>query len=227
MIRGLQPGISTMDGWGLNMFTDDELKVIMDEAHSKGKPVCAHLCYPEGIISAINAGLDTVEHGTKMTEEVIELMLKKGTVLVPTVYAPWANVNRGKEFGLPDAYMETTRKHMYEPHMKSFRMAYEAGVNIAMGTDCGYTPCPHGTNAKELELMMQFSGMSAMEAIVITTRNAAETLGMGDKLGTVEKGKLADVIVVDGNPLEDIKVLQDKAKISLVMKEGSVCVNRF
>jgi len=213
-------------------FTDDELRTIVSEAHSKGKYVAAHAIYPEGILAAVKADVDTLEHGTQihgsqMTEEIIELMLKKGTYLIPTIYAPWANVNRGKEYGMPDESVERCRVNLYEPHLKSMRLAYEAGVKMAMGTDCGYTPCPHGTNAYELELMMKYTGMSAMEAIVITTKNCAEALKMGDKLGTIEKGKLADIVVVDGNPLADIKVLQDKAKISLVMKEGSVYVNRL
>ena len=110
--------------------------------------------------------------------------------------------------------------------MKSFRMALEAGVKIAMGTDAGLTTCPHGSNAIELELMVEF-GMTAMQAILATTREAAIVLGLNDRLGTIETGKWADLIVVDGKPLEDIKILKDKARISIVMKEGSIYVNRL
>jgi imidazolonepropionase-like amidohydrolase len=105
-------------------------------------------------------------------------------------------------------------------------MALEAGVKIAMGTDAGYTPVPHGTNAFELELMVRY-GMSALDAILVSTRDAARALRMEDTLGTIEKGKLADIIVIDGDPLEDISVLQEKEKISLVMKEGAIYLNRL
>jgi imidazolonepropionase-like amidohydrolase len=216
-----------MDSWDKQEFNDDELKVIMDEAHSKGKLVCAHSMHPEGILAAVKAGLDTVEHGTFLTEEIIELMLKKGTYLVPTLYAPWAMVNQGKKFGLAEAYVESCRVNILEPHMKSFRMAYEAGVKIAMGTDCGFPSCVHGTNALELELMTKYSDMSPMEAIVIATRSSAAALRLEDKVGTIEKGKWADIVVVDGNPLSDIKVLQDKERILLVMKEGKIYVKSF
>jgi imidazolonepropionase-like amidohydrolase len=91
-----------------------------------------------------------------------------------------------------------------------------------MGTDCGYPPCPHGTNALELELMMQYGGMSAMKAILTSTKNAAEALGMGEKLGTIEKGKWADIVVVNADPLKNIGVLQKKSAISMVMKQGKI-----
>lgn len=216
-----------MDPENKQEFNNDELRAIVNEAHSKGKPVCAHCMYAEGTFAAVKAGVDTVEHGTQLTEEIIELMLKNGTYLVPTLSAPYAIVDRGKEFGLPESYIDACRVSVFEPHMRSFRMAYDAGVKMAMGTDCGFPPCPHGTNAIELELMTKDSGMSPMEAIVITTGNNAAALRLEDKLGTIEKGKYADIIVVDGNPLEDIKVLQDKEKISLVMKEGKIYARPF
>lgn len=216
-----------MDSYNRQEFNDEELTAIVGEAHSKGRLVAAHLEFPEGIKACVNAGIDTVEHGWVLTEEVIDLMLKKGVVMVPTIYAIWNLVHHGAELGMPAFYVEMCKNTVYEKALKSFKMAYEAGVKLAMGTDCGYYPCPHGTNAKELELMMEFCGMSAMEAIVATTKNGAETLRMGDRLGTLEPGKLADVIVVDGDPLADITVLQEKKKILMVMKGGSACVDRM
>jgi imidazolonepropionase-like amidohydrolase len=216
-----------MDSFNHQEFNDEELAAIVGEAHSKGRRVAAHLEFPEGIKACVNAGIDSVEHGWVLTEEVIDLMKQKGAVLVPTIYAIWNLVNHGAEFGMPQAYIDMAKNTIYEKALKSFRMAYEAGVKMAMGTDCGYYPCPHGTNAKELELMMEFCGMSAMEAIVTSTRNGAEALGTGDKLGTLESGKLADVLIVDGDPLRDIKVLQNKDNILMVMKGGTVNVDRM
>jgi imidazolonepropionase-like amidohydrolase len=181
--------------------------------------------HPKGTLAAVRAGIDTVEHGSNLTEEIVDLMLKKGTVLVPTIYAPYANVHRGAEYGLPKIYMEKC-KPIFENHVKSFQMALKAGVKMALGTDCGYTPCIHGTNAFELELLVKY-GMSPMEALLSATRNAADALGMGDTLGTVKKGKWADLIVIDGDPLKDVSVLQKKEKIVLVMKEGAVVRNSF
>jgi imidazolonepropionase-like amidohydrolase len=209
-----------MDSYSKCEFADDELKVIVEEAHAKERLVSAHLMYSEGVRACVKAGVDTVEHGSILTDECIELMLENKTVLVPTLFAVWSITKRGKEFGLTDEYIETSTKNLFEPHIKSFRKAYEAGVKLAMGTDCGFQPCPHGTNAKELELMMEFSDMSAMEAIQITTKNAAEALRIDDQVGTITEGKIADLIVIDGNPLKDICILQDKSKILMVMKEG-------
>jgi imidazolonepropionase-like amidohydrolase len=141
------------------------------------------------------------------------------------MYAPYALIYRGADFNLPAIYIEKC-KPRFESHVRSFRMAMEAGVRIAMGTDAGYTPCVHGTNAFELELLVKY-GMSPMEAILTATKNAALALRLEDRLGTVEKGKLADVIVVDGNPLENIGILQDKREICLVMKEGVIFSNRI
>lgn len=209
--------------WSYQDFNDDELKVIVEEAHSKGKYVSAHVMHDRGGTAAINTGVDTIEHGTSLSKNTLELMLKKGTVLIPTLYAPWGIINN-PDSGMTEAFKERGRKVLFNPHMESIRIAYNLGVKMAMGTDCGYPPCPHGTNAKELELMMEHIGISAMEAIVMSTKNAADALRMGDKIGTLAKDKLADIIVVNGNPLDDIKVLQEKENIQMVIKDGKILV---
>ena len=212
-----------MDPWDVQEFSDEEIQTLVNEAHDKGRRVCAHCMHPKGTLAAVRAGIDTVEHGSNLTTEIIDLMLKKGTFLIPTIYAPYANVHRGAEYGLPKVYTDRCRP-VFESHVKSFQTALKAGVKMALGTDCGYTPCVHGTNAYELELLAKY-GMSPMEALLCATKNAAEALGMGDKLGTVEKGKWADLIVIDGDPLKDITVLQKKEKVLLVMKEGTLYRN--
>ena len=215
-----------MNSYNQQEFNEEELKAIVDEAHSKGLPVSGHLEYPDGMIACLNAGFDTMEHGWVLTEEVIRLMIEKGTVLMPTISVVWNIVNRGDELRLPKAYIETTKNTIYDKAMKSFKMAYEAGVTIATGSDCGFFTCAHGTNAQELEMMVKCCGMTEMEAIVASTKTGAETLGMGSRFGTLEAEKLADVIVVDGNPLADITVLQKKENILMVMKEGFIDVKR-
>lgn len=219
-------GIS--DSFNRQEFSNEALKVIVAEAHSKGKPVAAHLEFPEGIIACVKAGIDTVEHGWILNEEAIDAMLEKKATLVPTISAIWNLFNGdAKAMGLPQSYIDAGKKTVCEPALRNIRMAYEAGVKIAMGTDCGYPPCRHGTNAKELELLVDICGMSPLEAIVTSTKKCAETLGIGDKLGTLETGKLADVIVVDGDPCKNIRLLQEKSNILMVVKGGSVCIDRL
>lgn len=212
-----------MDPYDEQEFTDEEMATLIYESHSKGRRVCTHAVQSRGMLAVVKAGVDTIEHGSYLTEEIIELMIKKGIYLVPTLYAPYSLVERGSEFGLPQTYVERARP-VLAPHLESFRMAHQSGVKIAMGTDAGYTPCPHGTNAFELELMVD-NGMSEMESIVAATRTAAEALGLATKLGTIEQGKWADLIVIDGNPLEDIRILQREESIALVMKEGTISAN--
>ena len=206
-------------------WTQEELDALVDEAHGRERPVSAHVGMAKGTLAAVKAGVDTIEHGTELSEEVIELMIEKGTYLVPTLYAPWAFVRYGLEVGFPPEWVEMA-KPVVKPHFDWNRKAWKAGVNIANGSDCGMPTQPHGTNAKELELLTK-NGMSTMEALVTATKNAAAALKVGDELGTVEVGKLADLVVIKGDPLSDIKILQNKEKIGLVVKDGTICADRL
>lgn len=212
-----------MDPEDKQEFTDEELKTAIDEAHGKEKYVMGHCMHARGTLAGLRAGLDTIEHGTDLTEEIVELMLQKGTFLVPTLAVQTAIVNKGQEFGLPQSYVERFTEHV-EIGRKSFTLALEAGVPIALGTDAGFNVMLHGENAKELEALVDY-GMTPMQAIVTATSQAASALRLDDKIGTVEKGKLADLIVVDGNPLEDLRILQESKNILLVMKEGTFYKN--
>jgi imidazolonepropionase-like amidohydrolase len=205
-------------------FNDEEVRTLIGEAHEKGKRVAAHCVRAKGTLAAVKEGVDTVEHGSELTEEIINLMLRNGTYLVPTLSAVWSVLNRGKDFGYTESELKSIRP-ILEGHYKSFQMALDAGIRIGFGTDAGFT-VPHGENALEFEMMCEY-GMTPMKAILTATRDAASVLRLEDRLGTLEKGKWADLIVIDGNPLENIKILQDKAKISLVMKEGFIHVNRL
>ncbi|MDD4803264.1 MAG: amidohydrolase family protein [Syntrophomonas sp.] len=204
-------------------FADDELEMIMKEARRAFKRTSTHAHGTVGIKSAVKAGVDSVEHASILDEECVHLMKEKGTFMVPTLKASYKIIeNKDK---LPAYVIEKTNA-LVENCKNSVRMAYKAGVNIAMGTDTGTPFSYHGENALEFELMVK-CGMSNMDAIISGTRKAADNLGIGDITGTIEEGKFADLLLINGNPLQDIKVLQDKSKIEIVIKEGNIEVNRL
>jgi imidazolonepropionase-like amidohydrolase len=212
-----------MDPEDKQEFTDAELKTAIEEAHGKGKYVMGHCMHARGTLAGLKAGLDTIEHGTDLTEEIVELMLQKGACLIPTIAVQTAIVNRGREFGLPQTYVERFTAHV-EQGRKSFALALEAGVPIALGTDAGFNVMLHGENARELEALAEY-GMTPMQAIVSATSQAASALRLDDKIGTVERGKQADLLVVNGNPSVDVRILQDSNNILMVMKEGTIYKN--
>jgi imidazolonepropionase-like amidohydrolase len=195
-------------------FRDDELEVLVAEATAAGKYVMAHAQATDGIKAAIRTGIRSIEHGIYLDDEAIQMMLDRGTFLVPTLSAP-RGVFAARDAGIPvpDVFIKKCEM-VIEVHTESIRRAIEAGVKVAMGTDSGV--CPHGQNARELALMAD-CGMSPTDALVATTRTAADLLGVGDELGTLEPGKRADLVVVDADPLE-LDKLPDR--ISQVWKDG-------
>ncbi|WP_156289586.1 metal-dependent hydrolase family protein [Oceanobacillus salinisoli] len=211
--------LSATDHPEFTQFSLEELKVMVEEARfRKGVKVMAHAQGAEGIKNAVKAGIHSIEHGIFIDDEAIELMLENGTYLVPTLLAPVAVLETAKETGMPDTAVEKT-KEVIEQHQTSIAKAYKAGVKIAMGTDAGVMK--HGTNLRELGLMADI-GMTPMETIVASTKTAAECLGWENQVGTLEAGKLADIVIVKGNPLEDIYSLADNNTIQVVMKDGKV-----
>ena len=151
-------------------------------------------------------------------------MLENGTVLVPTLCLFHSIVADGAELDIPPALVELARQKLDE-HVASFRRALDAGVSIAVGSDIGSPACPHGTSARELGLLVEF-GMTPMQALVAATAESARMLRRDHEIGTIESGKLADLVVVNGDPLADIRVLQDEARIEIVLKGGEPCVDR-
>ncbi|SDJ96616.1 metal-dependent hydrolase family protein [Alkalibacterium thalassium] len=211
--------LSPTDHPEFTQFSLEELKVIVEEARfRKGVRVMAHAQGAEGIKQAVRAGIHSIEHGIFLDDEAIDLMKENGTFLVPTLLAPVSVLELAEESGMPDSAVEKS-KEVIEIHKESVTKAHKAGVKIAMGTDAGVMP--HGLNLRELELMTDV-GMTPMEAIVATTKTAAECLGWEDKVGTLEKGKLADIVIVKGDPLEDIASLADTDTIQYVVKDGKV-----
>ncbi|QUL98248.1 MAG: amidohydrolase family protein [Candidatus Fermentithermobacillus carboniphilus] len=204
--------------------TIDEMRAAIEEAHNVGKKAMAHAQGSTGIKNAILAGVSSIEHGFYLTDEIIELMLKKDVFLVPTLAAVHHIVEKGTEAGIPE-YGVRKAKEAQKAHLESFAKAYKAGVKIAMGTDAATPFNYHGKNALELELMVK-AGMKPMDALLAATKMGAELMGWGDRMGQVKPGYWADLILVDGNPLEDIRVLQDVSRIKVVMKAGKIEVRR-
>ncbi len=203
------------DGSG-PQFTDEELKAIIETAKDYGMHTAAHAHGAEGMKRAVMAGITTIEHGTKMTEEIMDLMIQKGTFYVPTITAGKFVAEQAKVSGYYHPLVVPKALEIGPQIQQTFGKAYKRGVKIAFGTDAGVFP--HGENGKEFGYMVE-AGMPAMEAIKSATAVNAGVLGMSDKIGTVEKGKLADLVASDENPLQNIKTLE---KVSFVMKEGVV-----
>ena len=210
LTKGVDPGSA--------QFTLEELIAGVEEARKAGRRTATHAMGTEGIKNALWAGINSVEHGVYLDEEAIGLMLDMKAYLVPTLSAPYFIVKAGTKRGIPAFAVEKSKKVM-KTHWQSLRKAHRAGVLIAMGTDAGTPFNCHGDNLKEMELLVK-AGFTPMEAIIATTKTASELLGLEKGIGTLEKGKLADLIVVDGNPLDDICLLQKKDNILAIMKEG-------
>jgi imidazolonepropionase-like amidohydrolase len=194
-------------------FTLEEMQAMVADAHRLGRKVAAHAHGAQGILWASEAGVDSIEHGSYIDDQSIAVMKKNGTYLVPTLYLEDWMIQYGK---LPLFYQQKMRD-VSAVAKKNIRHAYESGVKIAMGTDAAVYP--HGLNAHEIEVYVRDLGMTPLAAIQTATVNAADLMGWTDRTGSLDAGKWADVIAVDGNPLQDVKLLQD---VQFVMKAGVV-----
>lgn len=192
----------------------EEMKAAVDEAHHKGRTACAHAQGTQGIKNAIIAGVDSIEHAIYLDDEAIEMLKEHGTFVVPTLVAPWA-INQHTDL-LPE-FMVKKSLEVQEAYFKSIGCAAKAGVKIAMGTDAG-TPFNdfEGLNAFELDLMVQ-AGLTPLQALQATTVNAAELLKIASEAGTIAADKLADFLILERNPLEDIKAVGEE---KIVYKKG-------
>jgi imidazolonepropionase-like amidohydrolase len=210
--------MSPNDEPGATGFSPDEIAAIVYEARAAGKTVMAHAQATQGIKNAVLGGIASIEHGIYLDEETIEAMKQRGTYFVPTLVAPLWVIRRAEQdpASVPP-YAVRKAREVVADHQASFRLAVERGVRIAMGTDTGVGP--HGSNAEELQRMVE-GGMTPMQAIVATTRTAAECTRIAHLTGTLEVGKRADVLGVDGDPLADVALLQNKDKLALIMKDG-------
>src|SRR5438105_7906786 len=210
--------LSTSDAPTSSQFTVEEIATAVYEAAAQEKRCMAHAQGTQGIKNALLAGVASIEHGVYLTDELIDLMIEQDVFLVPTLIAPLAVIEYSQEHpDLLPPMMAAKAVSVVESHRQSFRKAVEAGVKIAMGTDSGVGR--HGVNGKELQLMVE-NGMTPMQAILASTSSAAQLLHLDDRLGTLEVGKLADIILVEGDVLSDISKIADSANVKLVLKAG-------
>ena len=206
------------DGSGAQ-FSEEEIRAIVTTAKDYGFKVAAHAHGAEGMKRAVLAGVNSIEHGTYMTAEIMELMKQRGTYLVPTIIAGKSSADSAK---IPGYYPEIVRAKalvVCNYIQATFAKAYKAGVKIAFGTDAGVYS--HGKNWMEFIYMTE-GGMPILECIKSATVNAADLLGVSNILGSIEKGKYADIIAVDGDPIKDVQVM---GKVKFVMKDGVIYKN--
>ena len=198
--------------------TVEELQAAVEEAQRAGRKVAAHAHGSSGMKNAVRAGVHSIEHATLMDQEAAAMMKEQGVFMVPTLSALATTAACRPGCGVPESALDKA-KAMTKRHAVSFKNALRDGIQIAMGTDAGTPFNFHGENAQELERMVSF-GMSPMQAILSSTSAAARLIGIQDQVGTIEKGKLADLLLFEGNPLRRIDLLRDRSRIIGVMQAG-------
>ncbi len=219
LIKVFQTGFGRATHLGTDACYDlEELKTLVAESHGQGKLVACHAVGGPGLRSAVEAGVDSIEHGCylDLDHDLLRMMADKDMTLVPTLTVFAHHSAEGN----PVAQVEA--REFREHHIETVQQAMRLGVRVVAGTDAG--GWFHGNNSIELDMLVD-AGMNPMQAIVAGTSEAAACCGLGDDLGTLEAGKLADLIVVDGNPLRDITVLQERERVKVVMKKGRVYRN--
>lgn len=222
----LRPGVPPEE----TMYSFEEIAVAVDEAHKRNRQIAAHVRGNDGVKLCVKAGVDVLEHATYADDEAIEMIAEKKDEMfvVPGLGYHWGILERGVACGIPPEVMEATEyQDEWERGCEAMRKLKEAGVRVVPGGDYGFVWCPHGEYAKDIELFVTHMGFSPMEAIVAATKHGSELLRMEHLCGTIEEGKCADILVVDGDPLADIAILQDRSKLAMVMKDGKVYVNSF
>jgi imidazolonepropionase-like amidohydrolase len=212
MTPGVEPGSAQL--------TEAELRAGIEEAHKAGRKTATHAMGTNGVLNALRAGIDSIEHGVFLNDEAVSLMAEKQVPFIPTLAALINIEVNGIEAGIPAFAVEKTLR--VKPHHRaSIQLAKEAGVHIAMGTDAGTPFNYHGQNLRELKYLVE-QGFTPGEAIESGTGIASKALGLDDQLGSIEEGKLADLIVVEGNPLEEIELLLQADRLRLIMQGGRI-----
>lgn len=206
--------------------TFEEMHAVVATAHNHGLKVTGHCRATEGIKNALRAGYDTIEHGTFMDNEALDLLLQRDVPCVPALYFEWASIEYGPQFGMGQRVVDA-HKETLEAGAESASKILKAGGRIGLGGDYGFAWTPHGQYARELSFFVNHVGFSPLETIRCATRTGAEIVGRRLELGTLEKGKWADVLVVDGDPLADMRVLEDRSKFIAVMQGGIVKAGRL
>lgn len=211
--------LSKGDSPEATQFSDEEIRAIVTEAHRLGRKVAAHAHGAAGIKQAVLAGVDSIEHGSFIDDEAIRLMKEKGTYLVPTLYLMDWFLENYQRMRVPEFMVDKAKVVMPAARLNIAR-AFTAGVKVAFGTDAAVYP--HGLNAREFAVMVKL-GLTPMQSIQAATINAADLLGWSDRIGSIEAGRFADIIAVNGDPLTEVSALEH---VSFVMKGGQVVVKR-
>ncbi len=201
--------------------TFDEMNAVVATAHNHGLKVTGHCRATAGIKNALRAGYDCIEHGTFMDDEAMDLLLERDVPCVPALYFEKASILRGEEFGLPQRVIDGHQETL-DGGVESAKRILRAGGRLGMGGDYGFGWNPHGDYARELTFFVQDVGLTPLEVITCATKTGAEIMGCSDQIGTLESGKLADVLVVDGDVEEDISLLEDRNRFIAVLQGGVI-----
>jgi imidazolonepropionase-like amidohydrolase len=195
-------------------------------AHNHGLKVTGHCRATQGIKNALRAGYDAVEHATFLDDEALEMLLERDTPVVPALQFEHASIEHGPRFGMGRRVIDGHRETL-EAGAESARRILKAGGRLGMGGDYGFAWNPHGTYAKELTFFVRYVGFSPLETIRCATKTGAEIVGRGQEFGTLEAGKLADVLVAEGDVAGDISILEDRSRFLAVMQGGVVKAGRL
>ncbi|MGJ8455244.1 amidohydrolase family protein [Pseudothermotoga sp. U03pept] len=215
--------LSEKDRPEYTQFTIEELKAIVQEAKHAKRFVHAHAQGTEGIKNSLLAGVKVIAHAIFIDQECCDLAKEKDAIVVPTLSIVEHIMRYGKQIGIPEWGLQKCEQ-VYKIHIENIKLAYKSGVKLATGTDFlgGTNAFKHGQNALEIVLFVEKIGMSPMEAIVAATKNAAQAVGFSEITGTIEAGKMADIVVLKENPLENVRTLMEPSNILMVLKEGAV-----
>ncbi|HWY88675.1 MAG TPA: amidohydrolase family protein [Gemmataceae bacterium] len=205
--------------------TFEEMQAVLTTAHNHRLKVSGHCRAALGIKNALRAGYDTIEYATFLDDEGLDLLLERNTPVVPALHFEHASIVHGPEFGMSQRVMDG-HKETLEGGISSVRRIIKAGGRLGMGGDYGFAWTPHGTYAKELTFFVKTVGFTPLETITCATRTGAEILGRDREIGTLETGKLADILVVDGDVLADISILEDRSRFIAVLQGGVVKAGR-
>lgn len=201
--------------------TFEEMHAVVQTAHNHNLKVTGHCRATEGIKNALRAGYDSVEHGTFMDDEALELLLQRDVPVVPALQFEHASIMHGPGFGMSQRVVDG-HKETLEAGAESARRILRAGGRVGLGGDYGFAWTPHGTYAKELTFFVSFVGFTPLEVVKCATKTGAEIMGRGAEFGTLEPGKFGDILIVDGDVLKDISILEDRQRFIAVMQNGVI-----
>ncbi len=213
-------GHAVPDAEGAMGLTRTELDAVVEAAHQRGKKVRAHCVWRDVILECVEAGVDVIDHGDQMDDQCIQAMAERGTFLVPSMFFTQQMLSPDAALAMATEGQLAPIRAEFQNMLKRVPQAQEAGVKLLMGDDYGIIVLPHGRYAEELEFYVKTVGLAPLDVLRWATQNGAELMGMASELGTVEEGKLADLLVVDGDPSVDIAVLQDQDKLRAILKGG-------